>query len=301
MTRVLVLGAAGFLGSHTLRALESAGATAVAGPPQDRLDLTTAEETDIVALLRLARPGVVVNATGRVAGSPEDLDRGNADAVRRLTDACARALPGVRFVHLGSLAEYGPGTGGPLTEDGPAEPVSPYGRAKLRATVSVVEASDRGDVDGTVLRLANPVGAGQPDSSLIGAVIRQLRAGGPGGEVTVGPLDGRRDFVSAGDVGTAVAAAALSRSTDPRRRLVNVGTGEAQAVRDVVRSLLRLSGGGGRLIEGTHGGSERSAAVRDAIPDVHRAALVLGWRARDGIEQALRDALNGAGPSVLAS
>lgn len=301
MTRVLVLGAAGFLGSHTVPALAAAGAVAVPGPPQSRLDLACATQSELVTLLRRVRPDAVVNATGRVDGNPQDLERGNAGVTRQLLAACAVAVPGIRFVQLGSLAEYGTGQpGSAWHEDGPAEPVSAYGAAKLAATGLVREATRRGEVAGCVLRVANPVGAGQPAASLVGAVIAQLRDQ-PDSDVRSGPLDGRRDIVSARDVGRAVAAAALTPPGRLCHDLVNVGTGRSIGMRELVRSLLRLSGSRATLVEGTSSGSARSAAVIDAVPDVRRAELALGWVAEDDVKTALADALAGAGLLQRAS
>jgi len=295
MPRVLVLGAGGFLGAQAVRALTAAGATPVPAPPRDQLDLATADHAALFGLLERVRPDAVVNAAGRIGGSPEELERGNTEVVRRLLAAAAAAVPGIRFVHLGSLAEYGAGdpAGAPWTEYQPARPLSGYGQAKLRATTLVLEASRQGLVDGCVLRVANPVGAGQPAASLVGAVIGQLRPE-PGTEVRVGSLEGRRDIVSAGDVGRAVAAAALLPGP-PRHRVINIGTGRSCPVRDVVQAVLRLAGGSPALIEGVRPGSARSATVLDAVPDVHRAADVLGWVAGDDLDTAVRDALDGAG------
>jgi NDP-hexose 4-ketoreductase len=297
MTRVLVVGADGFLGTHAVRALTAAGAVVVPAPPREDLDLAVAGPGELVSLLRDARPDAVVNAAGLVTGSPEELEQGNGELVRRLLRACAAAVPGVRLVHLGSLAEYGSaaaGVGGGWAEDGPAEPVSPYGAAKLRATRAVLDASRGGQVDGCVLRVANPVGAGQPASSLVGAVIGQLRDA-PDDGVRLGPLDGRRDVVSARDVGRAIAAAALLPDGGLGHRLINIGSGFSVPMRDVVHSVLRLAGSRGGLIEGTSPGSARSSAVLDAVADVRRAAEVLGWVAADDLESAVRDALRGAG------
>ncbi|GAB6902162.1 NAD-dependent epimerase/dehydratase family protein [Kineosporia succinea] len=285
MTSVLVLGAGGFLGAHTVRSLKDAGADVIPGPSRAQLDLA-GDPGAVEAFFGRIEPDAVVNATGQVGGSPEELERGNVLVTRRLLRAVA---PGTRFVQLGSLAEYGDPATGPWSEDTVAQPVSDYGRAKLRAGTLVLE-SPR--VEGVVLRVANPVGSGQPAGSLVGAVIGQLLA--PGHEVRLGALDARRDIVSARDVGRAAAAAAMLPDP-PSHRLMNVGTGRSHPLRDVVGAVLRQAGGDVTLIEGVLPGSARSAAVLDAVPDVGRAAAALGWVAQDDLETAVRDALDGAG------
>lgn len=294
MRRVLVLGAGGFLGAHTVGALRAAGAEPVAAPARARLDLSTADPADLVDLLHRVRPDAVVNATGRIAGTPAELEAGNPQVLRTLIGALGRVSCGIRLVHLGSVAEYGPQDQrtGRWHEDAPARPLSAYGVAKLAATQLVVQASAAGTVDGVVLRVANPVGAGQPVASLVGSVIAQLR--GPGTQVRTGSLAARRDIVSAGDVARAVAAAALLPGpfADP---VINIGTGRSRPLREVVDAVLAQAGGDRRVVEGESAGSARSADVLDAAPDVRRAQDLLGWVAQDDLLAAARDALSGAG------
>ncbi|MCD5310716.1 NAD-dependent epimerase/dehydratase family protein [Kineosporia babensis] len=259
-------------------------AVVIPGPSRAELDLATADQAALDALVREAAPDVVVNATGQIGGSAEELERGNVAVTRGLL---AAAPVGVRFVQLGSLAEYGAPAAGCWSEDAVAQPLSDYGRAKLRASNLVLDA---GTVDGCVLRVANPVGAGQPAASLVGSVLSQLLSGS---EVRLGSLAARRDIVSAQDVGRAIALAALTAGP-LRHRVLNVGTGRSSALRDVVDEVLRLAGGGA-LIEGEQAGSARSAAVADAVPSVQRAADVLGWVAQDSMETAVRQAVDGAG------
>ncbi|HEY6795776.1 MAG TPA: hypothetical protein VI248_13945, partial [Kineosporiaceae bacterium] len=107
--------------------------------------------------------------------------------------------------------------------------------------------------------------------------------------------DGRRDIISARDVGRAVAAAVLAAPEQVRERVFNVGTGHPTALRDLVHTVLRESGSSAALVEGTLPGSARSAAVLDAVPAVHRARATLGWVAHDDVATAVRDALAGSG------
>ena len=101
--------------------------------------------------------------------------------------------------------------------------------------------------------------------------------------------------MSARDVGSAVAAAALTPVAVPRTRVTNIGTGVLLPVRDVVQTMLELSGFTGQLVEGAREGSARSGSVTAVVPDVSQAAEWLGWHARDGVRQALEQLMAGAG------
>lgn len=295
---VVVLGGHGFLGRHIVDALSAAGATVEVGPPIDELDLRFAAPVDVASRLRDLGAAVVVNATGQLTGTLPDLLQGNAEAARRLADALARVRPGLRLVHLGSAAEYGatpPGV--PIAEDRVEEPQSPYGTAKLAACQILLEATQRGAIDAVLLRVFNPLGRGQPPLTLPGAVAAQVVAAREA-DIMVGPLDAVRDFVSARDIGRAVAAAALVElpaweRTPRENRLINVGSGATRPVRDVVEMLLTRAGHRGRLIERHTEGSERSGIVLGAPADVTRAARLLGWRPLDTLEEAIDEIIAG--------
>jgi nucleoside-diphosphate-sugar epimerase len=296
---VVVLGGHGFLGRHIVDVLAAVGAMVRVAPPIEELDLRFAPPTDVADRLRSLGTTVVVNATGQLTGTLPELLQGNADTARRLVDALERVCPGMRLVHLGSAAEYGTTPSAvPIPEDREEQPQSPYGTAKLAASQVLLEATRRGAVDAVLLRVFNPLGRGQPCSTLPGTVARQLVAD-RNADITVGPLSAVRDFVSARDIGRAAAAAALVELPawvrSPREnRLVNVGSGSARPVRDVVETLRARGGHQGRLIERDAGGSQRSGAVIGAPAEVTRAAQLLGWRPEDDLDHAVDEILAGA-------
>jgi nucleoside-diphosphate-sugar epimerase len=294
--RALVIGARGFLGTHVVTALQAAG-TAVLRPDPP-VDVARDGELELDQMLRRARPDVVVNAAGRTTGGQDELAIANSLLVSRLIDACCRTgVP--RLVHLGSAAEYGAGGSGvPVSEDMPARPATPYGRTKLAGTDAVLRASRDGAIDGVVLRVFNPVGRGQPASTLLGRVLDQVRSVGASGTVVVGPLDASRDFVGAACVGSAVAAAVTAPGA--AGRVVNIGSGRALVARDVVAELLRIAGHHGALVERGLG-SRTSHGVDWQQADVALAATLLRWRPRGDLTPALTDAVAGISGSAAAS
>lgn len=289
--RVLLLGATGFLGRHAQIALEAASHTVlgVAGPTSaastwSRGDLLT---VDVAALIRAAAPDAIVNATGRTSGSPAALEGANVTLVRRLLDAASTL--DVRLVHLGSSAEYGPGTPGrPTSEDDPAEPVAAYGETKLRAT-ELVRSSG---LDATVLRVFNPVGDGMARESMPGRAAHLIAdALDRGAEsIELGPLSARRDFVDARDVAEAVVAATRA-SGGPA--VINIGSGRAVVARELVTMLADVAGFGGTIVEQTSA-SPRSGGVDYQCADVRLARSALGWEATHTLRDAVSALWSGA-------
>jgi NDP-hexose 4-ketoreductase len=289
MTRVLLFGASGFLGRHVRDALQThPEISAVSCVGRQHHDLVRGELRELVDLISAEQPEAVVNCTGRLSGDDYDLVMANTAATAKLIEAVATVAPRARLVRLGSAGEYGsvaPQTS--VREDDPATPVSEYGLTHLAATRLVEMATAAERVDGVVLRVFNPIGAGMHPDNVLGrcaVLLREARATGAR-EITLGSLSAYRDFVDARDVAAAVLAAIL-RPTLPER-VFNVASGVAVPVRAAVRMLADAAGfAGGVREEGV--GSGRSAAVSWMQADISRAATLLGWIPAHGLADSIK-------------
>lgn len=302
--RALVVGASGYLGARVHRALADAGIDVVpagrrgsarefasahmsGGVRRGRpargceLDLTAGADAVGAVLARVA-PDVVVNCAGATSGDLATLTAGNVDGPAALVTALLRAP--VRLVHLGSAAEYGRGPAGPVREDEPARPLSPYGVTKLAGT-RLVELGRSAGLPAVVLRVFNPVGPGAPRHTLPGRAASELvRAVREHDVVRLGGLSAVRDFVDADDVAAAVLAAATGSLPAPG--VVNVGSGTALPARELVRTLVDVAGVRVRVEEGD-AGSARSADVPWQQADVTAATAAWGWRPRRSLAESL--------------
>ncbi|GAA1936716.1 NAD-dependent epimerase/dehydratase family protein [Kitasatospora viridis] len=288
--KILLLGANGYLGRHAARALRALpGAelyTAGRRPPHDlTLDLAAGQMPALMADLAALAPDAVVNCAGAVSGSALNLAEANARGPALLSDAMLAAAPQARLVHLGSAAEYGATEMGvALTERSPVAPVGVYGATKLAGSLAV--AGSRLE-EAVVLRVFNPVGPGAPAQSLPGRLAGELRRVGPQGRIRVGDLSAYRDFVDVRDLAEAVALAVTAPR--PLPRVLNLGSGSARPVRELVRALTGAAGFRGELVEEAAAGSERSAVVPWQRADVGAAAEHLGWRPVTPLERSLAD------------
>ncbi|MCX4820820.1 NAD(P)-dependent oxidoreductase [Streptomyces sp. NBC_01142] len=296
--RILLLGSTGFLGGHTaeqLRALPGVrllvgGRSAAADVP---LDLTEGPAV-LTGALRAAAPEAVVNCAGLVAGSTVRLTDVNARGPAALCEALREAVPGVRLVHLGSAAEYGPtAPGEPVAESAATRPLGPYGATKLAGTVAVTTSG----LDAVVLRVFNPVGPGAPAAGLPGRLAAELRRAGDEGVVRVGDLSATRDFVDVRDV--AAAAVRAATAPGPLPPVLNIGSGRATGVRDLADGLVRAAGFRGRLEE-TGAGSARSTAVSWQCADIEAARAALGWHPERTLTDSLTDLWKTLAPAGAA-
>ncbi|MFI6326337.1 NAD-dependent epimerase/dehydratase family protein [Nonomuraea sp. NPDC050556] len=269
---ILLLGASGFVGKSVLSALGESAVT------RDRIDLVTAPHSDLVELLDEVSPTAVVNCCGATTGDAVELTRANVIAVARLATAMRTAAPGARLVHVGSAAEYGSVPMGPaITETSACRPVSDYGLTKLVATELL------GSADGletVVLRLFNVIGPGAPPDSLPMRFAARLREEG---DLVVGGLEVYRDFVDVRDAAAAIAAAATAEG--PLPPVLNVGSGRATAVHDLIGTLVEIASPGTRVLAGAQG----SPAVPWQCADVTAVEGALGWRPERSLRTSLAD------------
>lgn len=232
MTKILVTGAAGFIGSHTVDFLLSSGhevvgvdnlrtgcrenlKQAAASPRFDFQVMDITEVKTLTGLVRSQRPDVVIHLAGLVSVQDSRADpalnvRLNVGGTQAVIDAVISAsVP--RVVFASSAAVYGDSDSFPLREDAPKQPLNPYGEAKLASEALLAGAARMHGFTAVSLRYFNVYGSRQaPDSPYSGVVSRFVdccrRNQTP---VIFG--DGRqtRDFIHVRDVARANAQAAL--------------------------------------------------------------------------------------------
>jgi nucleoside-diphosphate-sugar epimerase len=307
MTRVLLLGATGFLGQHVHRRLTMDGIDLVTvgrtGPVDVRLDLATASVRTVTDIVCAAEAAAVVNCTGATDPEPTRLVVQNVVAVATLVAAMAAAAqkPGPRacLIHIGSAAEYGfvPGSAS-VTETTDTRPITPYGVTKLAGTTLVAGAAQHG-LTATVLRVFNLIGPGTPAVTLPGRLVSELQAAREMGRpALVASLEGHRDFVDVRDVAAAVAAAVdacLSRPSTVLPPILNIGSGRSTALRALAAEVVTAAGGGTILESPTQPGSPRSGGVTWQRAGIAMARKALGWQPVTDFRASVRDMWLAAG------
>lgn len=138
MTRVLVVGAAGQLGTDLVQALRTQAEYDVHGVDLPAIDITDPES--VAAVFAAALPAVVVNCAAYTAvdaaETHEDLAlRVNGLGPRLLAEGCRSV--GARLVHLSTDYVFDGEASEPYAEDAAASPCSAYGRTKLAGEVAV--------------------------------------------------------------------------------------------------------------------------------------------------------------------
>jgi UDP-arabinose 4-epimerase len=305
MQTVLVTGGAGFIGSHTCKALAAAGLKPVAF---DNLSTGHADlarfgplvEGDILdaaaldAAFAQHRPDAVIHfaALAYVGASmrePLDYYRVNVAGLVNVVEAMLRQ--GVRtIVFSSSCATYGVPERLPIVESAPQRPISPYGRSKLAGEQILADARGAEGLKVAMLRYFNAAGADpagelserhDPETHLIPLAIDAAIGRGPplqifGTDYPTADGTCERDFIHVSDLADAHVAALRHLDEGATALALNLGGGKAASVHSVVAAVERVTG---RAVSLAHA-SRRSGDPPVLVADASLARATIGFAPR---------------------
>jgi UDP-glucose 4-epimerase len=304
MTRVLVTGAAGFVGQAVVRTLLRAGhqvtalvrCTEPAFPPDVRVCRAELPDDDLRAAVSDVDGVCHLAGATRVRESFEDPVghfRVNVGGTVALLSALERVNRPVRLVFASTAAVYGTSDGRPMREDQPVHPESPYADSKRAAELAVHWQAKAGRLGAVTLRAFNLAGAvaghGDPDLTRLVPKLVAVAAGREPVMEINGDGTAVRDFLHVGDF--AAAALAALRCCEPgTHRIYNV-SGARASVAEVIGAVREVSGVD---IPVRHRPPRPEPAV--VVGDSGRIQQELGWRPeRSEVTEIVRDAWEARG------
>ena len=299
MGSCLVLGGAGFIGSHLAEALTQHGhrVKVFDRPHVDRLPLfarakgfevftgdflnpwalaPALEGTELVfhlvstTLPKNSNENPVYDVESNVLGSLRLLELCREHGVRKLV-----------YVSSGGTV-YGVPRTTPIAEDHPTEPISSYGIHKLMVEKHLALAHRLHGLEYRIVRPANLYGPRQRLDIEQGAVAvfldralrdRPIKIWGDGSVV--------RDYVYVADAVDAMLKAASFEGT---QRIFNIGSGRGTSLNELVGEIEKLLG---RRVKVEHSGA-RAVDVPINVLDASLAERHLGWRASTPLGEGLR-------------
>ncbi len=299
---VLVTGGAGFIGSHTCKALRAAGYTPITYDALNRGDraavrygpLVVGDITDRAALdacLARYRPTAILHFAafayvGESVADPALYYRNNVVGSLTLLDAALAA--GIdKIVFSSTCATYGTPDHLPITEATPQRPINPYGASKLMVERMLADLSAAHGLRSVSLRYFNAAGADpegelgedhDPETHLLPLAIMAALGSGPALQVfgqDYPTSDGTciRDYIHVADLADAHVRALAYLERGGATLAANLGTGAGYSIRQILDA---VEGVLGRPVP------HRIAPRRPGDPpslvaDPTLAQQVLGW------------------------
>jgi len=300
---ILIVGGAGYIGSHTAKAVARAGlepvildnlvyghrsaarwGTLVEGDIGDRALVDRIfREHGVTAVIHFAAYAYV----GESVQHPRKYFHNNVVGTLALLDAMVDH--GIRdIVFSSTCATYGEPVTVPMTEDHPQKPINPYGESKLAVERILHWYQGAYPLRYAALRYFNAAGADpegeigedhDPETHLIPLAIGAALGRAPelkifGTDYPTADGTAIRDYIHVADLAEAHLLALGRLEKGDKALTLNLGTGKGHSVREVIASVEKISG---RRVPRVAVG-RRAGDPPALVADASRAAQSLGWR-----------------------
>jgi len=321
---ILLAGGAGFIGTHTAVALLEAGYDVVVADnlcnsgeaavhaveeiAGKRIGFAHIDVCDAQALDALfcahAFAAVVhfagLKAVGESVAQPLRYYRNNLDATMALLECMERHGVG-RFVFSSSATVYGEARP-PIAETAPVGHCSnPYGWTKFMSEQIIRDyAAAHAGFSAVLLRYFNPVGAHESGrigenpkdrpNNLMPLIVNAAFGGETlrvfGNDYDTPDGTGVRDYLHVSDLAEGHVAALDYTRTHAGAEPINLGTGRGTSVLELIGAYERVNG----VRVPCETAPRRPGDIAVCFADAHKAADVLGWKAKRGVEEMCRSA-----------
>jgi UDP-arabinose 4-epimerase len=271
MSVVIVTGGAGYIGSHTTKALYLAGFTpvtvdnlsrghewAVKWGPLERTDIV--DQAGLESVFKRHRPAAVLHFAalayvGESVADPYRYYRNNVAGTLSLLEVM-RAAGCDKIVFSSTCATYGIPDITPIVEAAPQRPVNPYGASKLMVERVLADADTAYGLRSICLRYFNAAGsdpqveigeAHEPETHVIPLALRAAAGTGPALSVFGGDYDTPdgtciRDYIHVSDLASAHVLALQWLLAGKPSRAFNLGTEQGHSVLEMIRTVETVCG-----------------------------------------------------------
>lgn len=302
--RLVVIGGAGLIGSHTVDALRREDVSEIViydnfvrgthdnlaealGDPRVKIHDVGGDicQTDILNTALKGADGVFHFAALWLLQC-EEYQRSafdvNVNGTFNVIEACVRQGVG-RLVYSSSASVYGDALEEPMTEDHPFNNTNFYGATKIASEAMVHAFHHRFGMDYVGLRYMNVYGPRQDYQGAYIAVIMKMLDNLDGGLPPTIYGDGSQayDFVYVTDCADANVCAMRADTTD---RFYNVGTGQRISIKELAELLLSVTGSN-LAVQYEPGGK---TFVKNRIGCPRRAEAEIGFKAKVDLHEGLK-------------
>ena len=308
---VFVTGADGFIGSHLVELLVSAGARVramvlynswneigwlrdIPADVRSHVEILTGDIRDIERVRQGVTGCEYVFHLSSLIAIPYSYDASrsyvdtNVLGALNVLQACRESSTLVRLVHVSTSEVYGTAQQVPISESHPLVGQSPYSATKIAADKLAESFHLSFGLPVVVARPFNTFGPRQTARAVIPTIAAQLLAGCD--VLKLGSLEPTRDFNYVTD--TAAGMLALALCPEAEGQVVNIGSGTESSIRetvdllcDIVQRRVSVETDAGRVRPGP-------SEVQRLVADNRRIIELTGWRSqvpfRAGLERTVQ-------------
>jgi UDP-glucose 4-epimerase len=306
---VLVIGGAGYIGSHAAHVLRRKGYDVIiydnlsTGHKElaEGFELIIGDISDAAKLAKtLARCDSVMHFAahayvGESVQNPKKYFHNNVTAALTLVDSVMESRVR-KFIFSSTCAVYGNPVKVPITESNPRQPVNPYGATKLAFEYALEAYSRAYGLRFVSFRYFNAAGADehgdigekhQPETHLIPLVFQAIQGERPAVEIFGDDYptpDGTcvRDYIHVNDLAEAHALG-LEYLDKAESAAMNLGTGTGHSVKEVVAAVERVTGHKVPI----QIGPRRAGDPPELVADPSLAEKLLKWKAKRSLEDII--------------
>ncbi len=309
---VLVVGGAGYIGSHAAHVLQRRGYEVIiydnlcTGHRElaEGFELIVGDIADSAKLAKaLSRADAVMHFAahayvGESVENPRKYFQNNVSAALALLNSVMDSRVR-KFIFSSTAAVYGTPEKSPITENSPRQPVNPYGATKL-ALENALEAYSRAyGLRFVAFRYFNAAGADEsgkigenhdPETHLIPLILQAIQGKRAALEIFGDDYptpDGTciRDYIHVNDLAEAHVLG-LEHLSKAESGAMNLGTGKGYSVHEVVAAVEKVTG---HKVP-THIGPRRAGDPAELVADPARAKKLLHWKAKRSLEEIVASA-----------
>lgn len=314
--RVLVTGAAGFIGSRTVALLRRLGVEVVAvddlsvglplpaaAPGLVPIEADIRDRDRMIAIFAEHRPQAVVHLAAvhhipTCEKNPSLALDVNIMGTQALLEA-AQSIGELDVLMASSGAVYD-WTSGPLTEDvAPLKASDVYSITKLANEYQLAGWAARTGARAHVARLFNTIGTGDPNGHLIPDIMSQLGRGAAHATIALGNTAPKRDYIYVDDVASGLVTMLGGMPGAMPFEAFNLCSGQELSVAELVELIGEVMGVGVSMT--IDPARVRKIDRLQQLGDPGKLADRFGWRARWSARAALTHIVDASGYAVKAA
>ncbi|MCX8024700.1 MAG: GDP-mannose 4,6-dehydratase [Thermanaerothrix sp.] len=307
--KVLVTGAAGFIGSHLVERLQTLGAdvrvfvrytsrgdmgwlSVLPNENTQALEIIFGDLRDPDAVRQAITGTHIVFHLGALISIPysylHPFEVAQVNIIGTLNVLIASRDAGVeRVIHTSSSEVYGSAQYVPIDERHPLQGQSPYSASKIGADMLAESFYRAYNLPIVTVRPFNTYGPRQSARAVIPTIITQALTRDT---IRLGNLSTRRDFTYITDTVDGFVRAVIADGVEGS--VFNLGTGYEVSIGDLCQKILDLTGSRARIDQDEQRLRPEKSEVLRLLSDNSRAREALGWIPRVSLDEGLEETIN---------